>query len=290
MRVKSGLAEMLKGGVIMDVTNAEQARIAEDAGACAVMALERVPAGHPPRRRRRPHVRPRQDPRDPGDGDDPGDGQGPHRPLRRGADAAGARGRLHRRVRGADARRRGQPHRQVEVHGAVRVRRDQPRRGAAAHRRGRGHDPLQGRGRHRQRGRGRAPHALDPRRDQAAARRWTRTSCTRRQGSARPLRAGPLLRRERPAAGGHVHGRRHRHAGRRGDDDAARRRRRVRRLGHLQERRPRAARRGDRQGHAPTSATRPIAGRGLERASASAMVGIEISELGEDGLLQTRGW
>jgi pyridoxal 5'-phosphate synthase pdxS subunit len=44
MRVKSGLAEMLKGGVIMDVTTAEQARIAEDAGACAVMALERVPA------------------------------------------------------------------------------------------------------------------------------------------------------------------------------------------------------------------------------------------------------
>src|SRR6186713_454287 len=44
MRVKSGLAEMLKGGVIMDVVNAEQAVIAETAGACAVMALERVPA------------------------------------------------------------------------------------------------------------------------------------------------------------------------------------------------------------------------------------------------------
>jgi pyridoxal 5'-phosphate synthase pdxS subunit len=44
MRVKSGLAEMLKGGVIMDVTTAEHARIAEDAGAVAVMALERVPA------------------------------------------------------------------------------------------------------------------------------------------------------------------------------------------------------------------------------------------------------
>ena len=44
MRVKSGLAEMLKGGVIMDVTNAEAARIAEEAGAVAVMALERVPA------------------------------------------------------------------------------------------------------------------------------------------------------------------------------------------------------------------------------------------------------
>src|SRR5471032_2467511 len=43
-RVKAGLAEMLKGGVIMDVVSAEQARIAEEAGACAVMALERVPA------------------------------------------------------------------------------------------------------------------------------------------------------------------------------------------------------------------------------------------------------
>jgi len=44
MRVKTGLAEMLKGGVIMDVVNAEHARVAEDAGAVAVMALERVPA------------------------------------------------------------------------------------------------------------------------------------------------------------------------------------------------------------------------------------------------------
>jgi pyridoxal 5'-phosphate synthase pdxS subunit len=43
-RVKAGLAEMLKGGVIMDVVTPEQAKIAEDAGACAVMALERVPA------------------------------------------------------------------------------------------------------------------------------------------------------------------------------------------------------------------------------------------------------
>src|SRR5258705_1364944 len=43
-RLNVGLAEMLKGGVILDVTNAEQARIAEDAGAAAVMALERVPA------------------------------------------------------------------------------------------------------------------------------------------------------------------------------------------------------------------------------------------------------
>jgi pyridoxal 5'-phosphate synthase pdxS subunit len=43
-KVKTGLAQMLKGGVIMDIVNAEQARIAEEAGACAVMALERVPS------------------------------------------------------------------------------------------------------------------------------------------------------------------------------------------------------------------------------------------------------
>ncbi len=44
MRVKSGLAQMLKGGVIMDVTTPDQARVAEEAGACAVMALERIPS------------------------------------------------------------------------------------------------------------------------------------------------------------------------------------------------------------------------------------------------------
>ncbi|MCB0227509.1 MAG: pyridoxal 5'-phosphate synthase lyase subunit PdxS, partial [Anaerolineae bacterium] len=43
-RVKAGLAQMLKGGVIMDVVTPEHAKIAEEAGACAVMALERVPA------------------------------------------------------------------------------------------------------------------------------------------------------------------------------------------------------------------------------------------------------
>ena len=44
LTLKTGLAEMLKGGVIMDVTTPEQAKIAEDAGAVSVMALERVPA------------------------------------------------------------------------------------------------------------------------------------------------------------------------------------------------------------------------------------------------------
>src|ERR1700689_4675819 len=44
LRLNIGLAEMLKGGVIMDVVNAEQSLVAEKAGACAVMALERVPS------------------------------------------------------------------------------------------------------------------------------------------------------------------------------------------------------------------------------------------------------
>ena len=57
-RVKAGLAQMLKGGVIMDVVTAEQARIAEDAGAVAVMALERVPADIRKMRGSRPYVGP----------------------------------------------------------------------------------------------------------------------------------------------------------------------------------------------------------------------------------------
>ena len=71
LRLKVGLAEMLKGGVIMDVTNAEQAKIAEDAGAAAVMALERVPVRHPEGRRRRAHVARQEDPGDPEDRHDP---------------------------------------------------------------------------------------------------------------------------------------------------------------------------------------------------------------------------
>ena len=59
-RVKAGLAQMLKGGVIMDVVTAEQARIAEDAGAVAVMALERVPADIRKMGGVGPHVRPLQ--------------------------------------------------------------------------------------------------------------------------------------------------------------------------------------------------------------------------------------
>ena len=60
-KTKVGLAEMLKGGVIMDVVNAEQAIIAEEAGAAAVMALEPCTCGHSARRRRRPYVGPEND-------------------------------------------------------------------------------------------------------------------------------------------------------------------------------------------------------------------------------------
>ena len=60
-RVKRGMADMLKGGVIMDVVTAEQAKIAEDAGAVAVMALERVPADIRAAGRGRPDERPRHD-------------------------------------------------------------------------------------------------------------------------------------------------------------------------------------------------------------------------------------
>ena len=151
----------------MDVVDAEQARIAEDAGAAAVMALERVPAD----------IR-----RDGGVArmSDPAMIKGIQEAVTIPVMAKARIGHF------AEAQvlealevdyidesevltpgRRGAPHRQVGVHGPVRVRRDEPRRGAAAHRRGRGDDPLQGRGRHRRHRRGRPPHARDHRRDPA---------------------------------------------------------------------------------------------------------------------------
>ena len=112
-RVKRGMAEMLKGGVIMDVVNAEQAKIAEDAGAVAVMALERVPADI----RAQGGVARMSDP-------DLIDGiiEAVSIPVMAKARIghfveaqvlAVARRRLHRRVRGADPGRLRAPHRQV---------------------------------------------------------------------------------------------------------------------------------------------------------------------------------
>ena len=106
LRLKIGLAEMLKGGVIMDVMNVEQARIAEEAGATSVMALERVPAmiraeGGVARMANPSLIKQITG------GFDSGDGQGPHRALCRGADSAAAGRRFHRRERGSDPGRRG---------------------------------------------------------------------------------------------------------------------------------------------------------------------------------------
>ena len=101
--VKAGLAQMLKGGVIMDVVTAEHARIAEEAGACAVMALERVPADI----RKDGGVARMSDPKLIKEiiecGDDPGHGEGAHRPFCRGADFGSAGRGLYRRERSADA-------------------------------------------------------------------------------------------------------------------------------------------------------------------------------------------
>ena len=142
--VKRGLAEMLRGGVIMDVVDAEQAKVAEDAGAVAVMALERVPSDI----RRDGGVARMSDP-----ALIEGIQQAVTIPVMAKARIghfaeaqvlAVARCRLRRRERGPDPGRRGPPHRQVGLHRALRVRGHQPGRGAPAHLRRRGHDPLQG--------------------------------------------------------------------------------------------------------------------------------------------------
>jgi hypothetical protein len=166
-KVKGGLAQMLKGGVIMDVVNAEQARVAEEAGAVAVMALERVPADI----RRDGGVARMSDPKMikevKGAVTIPVMGKvrighfveaqilqelgARRRETRCNVRFARAlcprssltrarfrrairRRRLHRRVRGAHDGRRREPREQEQVRGAVRVRRAQPRRGAPPHR------------------------------------------------------------------------------------------------------------------------------------------------------------
>ncbi len=116
------------------------------------------PLRHPPRRRGRAHDRSRHHRAHHGSGLHPGDGQVPDRPFQRSAGAGGARGRLHRRERGPDSRRRPAPHRQARVQDSFRLRLPRPRRGPAAHRR-RGRPPAhQGRSRNRRRGRSGAPH------------------------------------------------------------------------------------------------------------------------------------
>ena len=265
-------------------------RIAENAGAVAVMALERVPADI----RRDGGVARMADPTKIKEiqeaGLDPGHGQVPHRPLRRGADPRGARGRLHRRVRGADARRLEQPRRQVEVHGAVRLRLHESRRGAAAHRRGRGDDPHEGRSRHRRHRRTRSRtcarcfgtiRRLGAMRDEELF--------SEAKEAARAVRARPVGGRERAPAGRDVHRRRHRDAGRRGALHAARRGRRLRRLRDLQVRRPGS--RAKAIVEATTHFEDPrSASRACRRASASRWSASRPRQLDPAQLLETRGW
>ena len=167
-RVKVGLAEMLKGGVIMDVTNAEQALIAEKAGATAVMALERVPADI---RKEGGVAR-----------------MAPISKIREIMQTVSipvmAKARIGHFMEARILEALGvdyidesevltpadEEHHidKRDLQSAVRVRRAQSGRGAAAHRRRRGHDPHQGRsglGQHR---RGGAAHAHHPEGDEAA--------------------------------------------------------------------------------------------------------------------------
>ena len=198
-RLKTGLAEMLKGGVIMDVVTPEQAKIAEEAGACAVMALERVPAD----------IR-----RDGGVArmSDPAMIKGiqeavtiPVMAKARIGHFAEAQVLQALEVDYIDESEvltpadEAQPHRQARLRGALRLRRHQPRRGAAADRRGRGDDPLQGRGRDRQRRRGGPPHARDHLRHQAPGAAAPRGARRRRQGAAGAARSRPGGRRARAA-------------------------------------------------------------------------------------------
>lgn len=96
VKLNRELAQMLKGGVIMDVTTPEQARVAEEAGTCAVMALERIPADI----RAAGGVSRMSDPKMikgiRGGRLHPRHGQVPHRSHRRGAGPSGHRDRLHR--------------------------------------------------------------------------------------------------------------------------------------------------------------------------------------------------
>ena len=186
---KKGLAQMLKGGVIMDVVTAEQAKIAEDAGAVAVMALERVPADI----RAAGGVARMSDPA----------------MIEGIMDAVTipvmAKARIGHFVEAQVLEALGvdyidesevltpadeaQPHRQARLQGPVRVRLPEPRRGAAPDQRGRRDDADQGRGRHRQHRRGRPPHARRAGRDPPPPGHARGRAVRRRQGAPGALRA-----------------------------------------------------------------------------------------------------
>ena len=248
MRVKSGLAEMLKGGVIMDVVNAEQAVIAENAGACAVMALERVPADI----RRDGGVARMSDP-------------GMIREIQEAVSIpvmakcrighfAEAQILQALEIDYIDESEVLTPA-DIEHHvdkwgfkipfvcGATNL-------GEALRRINEGAAMIRTKG---EAGTGDVVNAVTHMRAVFGGIRRLQSLrsdelYTEAKNLQAPVRARALGGGERPAAGRHVHRGRHRHPGGRVAVHAARRRRRLRRLGHLQVGRPRPAREGDRRG------------------------------------------
>ena len=198
-RVKRGMAEMLKGGVIMDVVTAEQAKIAEDAGAVAVMALERVPADI----RAQGGVSRMSDP-------DMIDGiiEAVSIPVMAKARIGHFAEAQVLQSLGVDYIDESEVLTPADyanhidkwaLHRPLRVRCDQPGRGAAPDHRGRGDDPLQGRGRHRRRLQRRHPHAHHPGRAAPPAVDGAPTSCTSPPRSCR-RRTSWSRRSPRPAS------------------------------------------------------------------------------------------
>ena len=264
-RVKRGMAEMLKGGVIMDVVTPEQARIAEGAGAVAVMALERVPADI----RAQGGVSRMSDP-----------------DMIEGIIAAVtipvmAKARIGHFVEAQILQSLGVDYVDESevltpadythhidkwkftvpfVCGATNL-------GEALRRITEGAAMIRSKG---EAGTGDVSNATTHmRKIGGEIRRLTSLSEDELFVAAKELQAPyDLVVEVAPggqAAGHAVHRGRYRHPGRRGDDDAARRRGRLRRLGHLQVGRPRAARRRDRQGHHLLRRPRR-AGQGVARA------------------------
>ena len=249
--MKRGLAEMLKGGVIMDVVTPDQAKVAEDAGACAVMALERVPADI----RRDGGVARMSDPE-----------------MIEGIQAAVsipvmAKARIGHFVEAQILQALGVDfvdESEVltpadEAHHIDKWAFDVPfvcgatNLGEALRRISEGAAMIRSKG---EAGTGNIVEAVRHLRSilgdirkltQADSRRAVRLG--QAAAGAAAARAGG--RRDRRAAGPAVLRRRHRHAGRRRARHAARRPGRVRRVRHLQERRPVAAGQGDRRGHHP---------------------------------------
>ena len=288
-RVKSGLAEMLKGGVIMDVVTPEQAKIAEDAGAAAVMALERVPADI----RRDGGVARMSDPE-----------------MIAGIQEAVsipvmAKARIghfmEARVLEAldvdyvDESEVLTPADEANhidkwdfkvpfVCGATNL-------GEALRRIGEGAAMIRSKG---EAGTGDIVEAVRHMRQingeiRRLATLGARGARDRREGDRRAARPRPRVARDGRlpvvlfCAGGIAT------PGGRGADDGARRRRRVRRLGNLQVRGPAGARPRDRRGDDPLAGRRARR-RGLARASAPAMVSLESSKLEGEQLLAQRGW